>query len=484
VTLLPTALGAQAAGVATDPAGNVYVASSWPSHTISKMTPEGQVSTLAGTAGQIGNADGPGAQARFNYPNDVAADAARNVYVADTRNAAIRKIDVYGEVTTLAGKRFGSADGKGTEAGFFNPRGVATDRAGNVYVADTDNDTIRKITPAGDVSTLAGATIKWGSTDGVGAQALFGVCAYGVRGPYPSDVMRYCMPFVGGVAADAAGNVYVADEYNYTIRKITPAGEVTTLAGVAGQRGDVDGIGAQARFSFPRAIAADRAGDLYVIDGDKIRKVTPAGAVSTLIRGGVFPYGYRGYDLAADDAGNLYVTDSYQHAIRKVTPAGEVTTFAGLPKTSGSADGVGSEARFSEPQGIATDSAGNVYVADSGNRTIRKITPKGEVSTLAGAAGESGSADGTGAQARFSSSLGELAVDRWGNVYVADTLNYTIRKVTPTGEVSTLVGVAGRSGFTPGALPGLLIAPLGVAVSGTSLYITMDYGVAVVTDLP
>ncbi len=465
VTLLP-AFGTNPVGVATDPAGNVYVANTAPTSTIDKLTPGGQISTLASFAGT----------GLFWWPSDVAADGAGNVYVADMTSHDIRKIAASGEVTTLAGGRYGTADGNGAAANFFYPNGVATDRVGNVYVADTYNHTIRKITPAGDVSTLAG--IRYGSTDGVGTQALFGVqCTYKVWPGGLFNVTRYCSSFRDGVAADAAGNVYVADYYNQTIRKITPAGQVSTLAGLTGQAGSDDGVGAQVRFAGPSAIAADRAGDLYVIDSNGIRKVTPSGAVSTLIRG------YGGYDLAADDAGNLYISDTDQHVIRKLTPAGEVTTFAGVPGTNGSADGLGSEARFSRPWGISTDSAGNVFVADSGNSTIRKITPNGEVSTLAGVPGDSGSADGTGAQARFSS-LGELAVDSRGNVYVADTTNQTIRKVTPTGEVSTLVGVAGRRGFTAGALPGLLTEPVGVAVSGTSLYITMVNGVAVVTDLP
>jgi sugar lactone lactonase YvrE len=317
--------------------------------------------------------------------------------------------------------RAGAVEGTGAAARFNGPFGVATDGAGNVYVSDRDNNTIRKITPAGLVTTLAGTASVTGSTDGAGAAASF---------DYPS-----------GIATDGAGNVYVADYGNRTIRKITPAGVVTTLAGRAGARGSNDGVGAAARFDGPLAVATDGAGNLYVAD--------------------------------------LFST------VRKITPDGMVTTFAGRRDVTGTIDGAGAAARFGFLRGIATDSAGNVYVTDHDNQTIRKITPAGVVTTLAGSAGVEGNANGPGAEARFSFPLG-IAVDSAGNIYVAENfglpdnpglagkLAHTIRKITPAGIVSTVVGVAGRQGFVPGALPGGLEAPAGVAVGGTSLYITLN----------
>ena len=308
----------------------------------------------------------------FNSPYDVVVDAAGTFYVANASDHTIQTITPAGVVSTFAGSpgNFGSADGTGGAARFRVPRGLGIDTAGNVYVADTVNTLIRKISPAGVVSTLAGST--GGSVDGTGSAARFG---------QPWDA-----------AVDSAGNVYVSDSSNVTIRKITPAGVVTTLAGLAGSAGTADGTGSAARFGNVTGIAVDAAGNVYVCDN--------------------------------------------ANTIRKITPTGDVTTFAGLANAVGSADGAGSAARFQDPQGVAVDAAGNVYVSDTANRTIRKITPAGVVSTLAGLAGASGNVDAAGSAARFGRPRG-LTVDPAGNVYVADTDNNSIRKITPAGVVTT-----------------------------------------------
>jgi streptogramin lyase len=321
--------------------------------------------------------------------------------------------------TTLAGMAgSGSADGTGTNAQFTGPRGVAVDSAGNVYVADYDNHTIRKVTPAGEVSTLAGLAGSKGSADGLGSAARF-------------NAPR-------GVAVDSVGNVYVADSLNFTIRKITSSGEVSTLAGLAGTFGSVDGLGSDARFSNLSGVALDSAGALYVADSgnNMIRKFTPGGEVSTLAGLGGSP-GYADgagtnarfsnpYGVVVDSTGTVYVADTGNFTIRKITPGGEVSTLAGQVHSSGSTDGTGSNARFFNPYGVAVDSAGNVFVADTSNFTIRRITPSGEVSTLAGQVRSSGCTDGTGSNARFYLPYG-VAVDRGGNLYVADLGNYAIR---------------------------------------------------------
>ena len=310
-------------------------------------------------------------------PTRILSILALTFAVAEAGPAAAQQFNF----TTFAGSPSGagSSDGTGSAARFRWPNGVALDSTGNVYVADTWNHTIRKTTPDGVVSTVAGLAYKRGSADGTGVNA------------------RFAFPF--GVALDSAGNVYVADSDNATIRKITPDGVVSTLAGLAGGYGRADGTGSVARFNSPAGVALD-------------------------------------------SAGNVYVADSGANTIRKVTPGGVVTTLAGLAGSQGSVDGTASDARFAEPRGITVDSASNVYVTDTYNPTIRKITPSGVVNTLAGLVGHWGSADGTGSVARFSAPAG-LAVDDTDNVYVADGGDSTIRKITPGGVVSTLAGLAG-----------------------------------------
>jgi sugar lactone lactonase YvrE len=457
-------------GVAIDLAGNLYIADRG-NHIIRKITPGGQVTTLAGLVLTGGSADGMGSEARFRNPSGAATDSAGNVFVADEGNSTIRRITPEGLVTTLAGLagNSGSADGMGSEARFYGPHSIAIDGTGNLYVADNLNCTIRKITPEGLVATLAGTPMQHGSADGTGAGARF---------YYPQ-----------GVAADVAGCVYVADTLNSTVRRITPEGVVTTLAGLAEVRGGVDGAGSAARFRFPYGLTVDNAGRLIVADTDNhaIRKITPEEVVTTLaglapgsgITDGtgsaarfVAPAG-----LAADNAGNVYAADAGRHTIRKVTPEGVVTTLAGTPgQTGGSADGTGSAALFNSPEGVAADSAGNLYVADTANHTIRKVAPDGMVTTLVGLAGTSGSTDDVGSAARFSGPYG-IAADSEGNLYVADTGNHAIRKITPDGMVTTLAGRAGSQGSTDGTgSAARFYRPCGLATdSEGNLYVADTY---------
>jgi hypothetical protein len=546
-------------GVATDSAGNVYVADSG-NNTIRKITPAGVVTTLAGSAGMFGGyVDGTGSAARFSSPSGVATDSAGNVYVGDTGNRIIRKITPVGVVTTFAGTAgvIGSADGTGPAAGFNWPAGVATDSAGNVYVADMFNDTIRKITPAAVVTTLAGTAGAMGTTNGTGSAARFtlpsGVATDSAGNVYVTElndirkitpaavVTTFAAVYGSGVATDSAANVYVADGSSMIV-KITPAAVVTTQAGTAPVCGNTNATGAAARFCRPNGAATDSAGNIYVADANNktVRKITPTGVVTTLA--GPFAGGTMSssipYAVATDSAGNIYVADTGNSNILKITPAGVVTTLAGTAGVTGSADGTGAAASFRNPTGIATDSAGDVYVVDSGNRTIRMITPTGVVTTLAGSAtaggstdgtgtaarfgrpygvatdsagnlyvtdrgnnnirmitpagvvttlsgnaGVTGSADGTGSAASFNSPLG-ITVSSAGNLYVADSGNSTIRKITPAGVVSTVVGVTEQAGFIAGALPGGLSYPSGVATSGSSLYVTTEDGVALVNNVP
>ena len=388
--------------------------------------------TIAGEAGYIGSADGRNSAARFFLPLAVAVDTDGNVYACDANNYAIRKLTPVGTswaVTTLVGlaQHPGSADGTNSAARFNDAASVAVDSAGNLYVADWGNNTVRKVTPVGTnwvVTTLAGLggfdasgiPLHPGSADGTNSTARFN---------YPASA-----------AVDSAGNLYVADSGNNTIRKVTPVGTnwvVTTLAGLAGVAGAADGTNSTARFNSP-------------------------------------------YGVAVDTNGNLYVSDDQNCTIRKVAPVGTnwvVTTLAEKAGSSGSADGTNSTARFAFLPGyepgvglgdVALDGTGNLYVADFVNNTIRKVTPVGTnwvVTTLAGTAGVTGSADGTGSTAQFNSPNG-VAVDSAGNLYVADANNNTIRKGFPASSVPPPILEppsvrAGQFGFGITGLPGLAV---------------------------
>jgi sugar lactone lactonase YvrE len=348
--------------------------------------------------------------------------------------------------------------------------GVMVDGAGNIYVADASNSVIRKITPQGVVSLFAGTEYAPGSADGTGSAAQF-------------------QGLLDKIAADNLGNLYVADGGNNTIRKITPSGAVSTFAGTAGTTGKADGTGAAAQFYSPSAVATDTAGNVYVADAGNrtIRKVTPSGVVSTFagtagVRGSADGTGAAAQfgsirSVATDSAGNVFVVDDDFCTVRKITPAGVVSTLAGTPGNCVNKDGVGTAAGFAFPEDVATDSAGNVYVADG---SIRVITPTGVVSTLAGSLNRSsaGVADGPVATATFGSPMA-LTVDSAGNIYIADWWNNTVHKISSAGIVSTVAGVVGQTGFQPGAGPGVIAFPTGVAVSGNSLYIMTSNGVAV-----
>ncbi len=331
------------------------------------------VTTFAGAA-VAGSADGRRSRARFDAPAGLAADAAGNLYVADAGNSTIRKITPDGAVTTLAGiaGAEGSADGPGSLARFSRPAAVAVDAAGAIFVADTGNHTIRKIAPDGTVSTVAGSAGNPGAADG------------------PAGDARFDSP--KGVAVDAAGNIYVADTRNQTLRKIGPGGAVTTLAGSAGSSGANDGTGAAARFTDPAGLAVDGAGNVYVgqprsgsIGG--IRKVTPDGRVTTIAVTGPYPAG-----LAVDAAGAVHAVILEYGIVQKVTPEGTLVWLAGSNGGSGNADGVGYDASFRFPGGIAIDPTGAIDVADTGNNTIRRLTPPDAAANALWAAGDN--ADG------------------------------------------------------------------------------------------
>jgi sugar lactone lactonase YvrE len=343
--------------------------------------------------------------------------------------------------TTIAGVAglSGTNDGTSSDARFYRPAGLALDAAGNIYVSDLLNHTIRKVAPAGTnwiVSTLAGLPGTLGSADGT------------------NDEARFDRP--SGLAVDIAGNLFVTDNYNQTIRKLTPIGTnwvVSTVVGLAGVAGSADGTNSEARFNDPQAVAVDGSDGLYVTDrlNYTVRGVKPVGTnwVASTLAGsagntyGGFVDGTNGdaefnvpFGITRHSGGNLYVADFGNNAIRRIAPLGPdwvTTTVAGFSGNTGTNDGPASLAMFNSPNGITVDASETLYVADQYNSTIRKVAPTGSswvVSTLAGLALQVGSADGTGTSARFYRPWG-IVVDQAGNLFVADSMNNTIRKGTP-----------------------------------------------------
>ena len=427
-----------------DTTANLYVADTGNNQIKQVALATGAVTLLAGT-GNSGSADG--SSASFKQPQGITCDHNGNVYVADTANDLIRWIVVSTQVvTTLAGTALqtGSADGIGSTALFYEPAALVSDGAGNVYVADTQNDEIRAVgigTTEGStvVTTLAGLAPHFGSANGSGALATFGS--------------------PGAIASDGAANLYVANSGNRVIRAIAVAsGAVTTLAGTPGVEGSVDATGAAASFILPDALVY-AGGVVYVADGkaETIRQINVATQAVTTLAGtaqnqgsanGSGPAASFNYPagLAYDGSSTLFVADTDNGTIRTIDIAsGLVGTLAGTPGVTGSADGTGPAASFKYPVGLAYDGAGNLFVVDTSNQTIREIDVASQaVTTLAGTPGVMGSADGVGAAAGFLYPQG-VASDGAGNLYVADDGNVAIRKiVVATRTVTTLVGVPGE----------------------------------------
>jgi hypothetical protein len=434
-------------------------------HKIRRMSTSGATTTIAGS-GTPGFVDGSGASASFSSPEGVTFYGS-SVFVADTGNHAIRQITLtasVGNVTTLAGDGTpGYVDNtSGASVRFSSPVSLAS-VGSDLYVSDTGNQVVRKVntTNLGFTTTLAGTPQVAGSADGTGGLA------------------RFDSP--EGIASDglSLASLYVADTGNHTVRRVTLGGSVTTVAGNPPQAGSADLQGDAARFRAPAGVVVI-GDDVFVADTENhtIRKIDSAG-VATTIAGAAgapgstdTPPRFRFPAGITVLGGDLYVSDSGNNTIRRVTTAGVVTTIAGNPGSTGSADGSGTTALFNNPQGIVA-LGGDLYVADFGNNTIRKVSTGGNVTTIAGSAGNPGSADGTSTVARFRSPLGIATLGT--SLYVADSGNNTIRKVlVPSGETSTFAGSPPpeQAGYKDGTGGNALFSsPDGIAGVGSALYV-------------
>lgn len=414
--------------------------------------------------GGAGSADGAAASATFNHPSAVAIDKQGNIYIADARNFTIRKLSTNGIVSTIAGKAGtpGSNDGPATTALFGQISALACDEVGNLFIGDRNSNTIRKLSPNGMVTTLAGQSGVSGSNDGTGAEARFGMIDSLVvrkngnllvtdsvptlREITPAGVVTTRLSdsnFIGygsAVAADSAGNSYVVTQQSEIVR-LTPD---WTPSIIAGRKDDpmTDGNGLGARFQYIRAMSVDATGNIYITQPNAIRRLAPNGDVVTLI-GGANPIASAPMvDLlgnALDQSGNIYVADNWVHVIWKLSPQNALTAVAGMPERSGTVDGPANVAQFEAPAGITVDPFGNVYVCDTDAHTVRKITPSGVVSTFAGAPGLSGAQEGKGNNARFGF-LSGIVSDRQGNLYVTDQGASCIWQITPDADVSVFAG--------------------------------------------
>jgi uncharacterized protein (TIGR03437 family) len=472
-TLLGGGQLASPAGVAVDPAGNVYVADAG-NYRVRKVGVNGAITTVAGTGSQGYSGDGfLATSAQLSNISGVSADAFGNIYIADTGNQRIRKVASTGVITTIAGSGTSGYSGDGgpaVNAQFSSPSGITSDFAGTLYIGDSNNHRVRRISTSGIITSVAGS----------------GFPGYSAEGG-PAATAQLNKPT--GVAVDPVGNLYLADRFNYRIRKIATTGSIVTISG-NGYRGYSinGGSAASAQLDQPRGLALDSFGNLYVADGNNciIRKIAANGVITTVAGTGVGGYsGDNGpatnaqlaYQLgvAVNAAGELFIADSYNHRIRKVSANGIITTIVGngFPGYSGDG-GPALSAQINNINDIALDADGNLYIADFGNYRIRKVSANGIITTIAGTGVQGYSGDrGPAVNAQISTVWG-LTVDAGGNLYMADYLNYRIRKIAANGIITTVAGngAYGYSGDGGQATSASLAYPSGLSLDPAgNLYI-------------
>jgi uncharacterized protein (TIGR03437 family) len=464
------AVGAPQA-LASDAAGNVYFSAL---NCVFKVDATGTLTRIAGNMRTGYSGDGGLAvNAPLSGPVGLALDATGNLYVADRANNRLRKISPSGVITTFAGTGtagFSGDGGPAANAQLSAPSAVALDNTGNLYVADYGNARVRMISTAGTITTVAG-----GGT--LGANPFLG--SPGDGGPATSTALGYLF----GLTVDATGNLYIADAEYDSIRKVSPSGIITTVAGNRGPGFGGDGGQAlQAELNYPTGVAVDAAGDVYIADSrnNRIRMVKEGGIIST-VAGGTGTALSTPYDVILDASGNLYIAAEGNDAIFKMDTKGNTTTFAGIQFSYSGSFGDGGPATAAQlysPNGVAVDASGNVYIADTTNCRIRKVSSNGTISTVAGNGTCSFSGDGGPATSAELALPVAVAVDAQGNLYIADSYNNRIRMVSPNGTISTVAGSGGSGGS---GISGFSAIPLGDGGPATSARLYEPQGVAMDT---
>jgi trimeric autotransporter adhesin len=471
-------------GIAVDASGNIYVAD-MQADVVRVIAPAGTISTYAGlgTAGYSGDG-GAAPQAQLNTPMGLALDAAGNLYIADSGNNVVRKVSKSGAISTAAGNGSLGYSGDGaaaTAAALDEPEGVTVDpSSGQVYIADTFNNRVRVVSPAGIIQTAAGTGISSYSGDG-GAAATAGLFL-------PTDV-----------ATDSDGNLYIADYGNSRIREVAQ-GKIQTVVGGNGTSVIFNEATATTiRLNGPTGLAVDSSGDIFLAEGGigtgtglaigdyRVWEINSGGVVSTAAGNGIESYSGDGgpataaqinkpTNLVFDAVGNLYIADSANNRVRKVSPSGVITTAAGNGIAGYSGDGgQATSAMLNSPEGLASDSDGNVYIADTQNNRIRKLLPNGTILSIAGNGNAAFLGDGGPANAAALHAPQGIYFVAGEYVYIADTGNQRIRELLPNGTITTVAGngTQGAAGDGGAATAAELSLPTGVTLDSTgNLYIT------------
>jgi uncharacterized protein (TIGR03437 family) len=468
-------------GVAVDASGRVYIADTL-NNRVRVVTADGIIRTFAGN-GAVGSPryvgdEGAATDANLQHPSGVAVDSSGNVYIADTLDNIIRKVTTDGLIHTIAGNYYIGApveDVGATASPLDHPQDVTVDSKGNIYIADTSNGVIREVTISdGNINTVAGNLTIGYSGDGGAATSA------GLDEPF-------------SVALDSSGNLYIDSRGDGRIRKVDSKGNISTVVGngTLGFGGD-NGAATSAQLFLPMGVAVDSSGNIYIADtqNNRVRKVASGSNISTIAgNGGISYSGDSGpaikaqlnapQGIAVDSSGNYYIADTANNVVRKVAANGTISTFAGNGSAGSGGDGsAATSAQLNYPQGVAADAAGNVYIADTANSRVRKVSSTGTISTVAGNGTPGYSGDGAvGSSAEVNFPVG-LAVDGSGNLYIADTNNSAIRKVTTSGIISTVAGTSfqGYSGDQGPATAAQLNDPQGVAVDGAGNIYIADTG--------